>query len=98
MLEEGALDLAQGAEEWVVSSLRAEKARSQPLAGGDKVTAPCFPGKRAGSGKKGEHALSRPEQFTDWTERSDWSLSRGRSLESQPPGPGRALASRTHQT
>lgn len=61
MLEEGALELAWGAQRGEeggqsctpVSQGRA--GRSQPLARGDEVTASCFPSKRGGSGKNGEH-------------------------------------------
>lgn len=72
-LAEGALDSVQGAEGKAravlhLCLLRTEKLRRQPLMGAG-LAVPCFPLKRVGgSGKKGEHVLNNPEQFTDWTE------------------------------
>lgn len=67
MLEEGALELARGAERGEeggqsctpVSQGRAGRS-SQPLARGDEVTAPCFPSNRRGPGKNREHRTVAP--------------------------------------
>ena len=106
MLEEGALELARGAEQGEeggqsctpVSQGRVGR-RSQPLARDDEVTAPCFPSKRRGLGKNGEHCTVAPSSSQTGQREAaasrELSLSGGGSLQPQPPGLGLALPEST---